>query len=72
MLRNESLEKMMVSESKWTVEEAAGDFVRLLEAARVHGPQEIIDATGVYVLEIRDDHSKEDAARFLVRTRRTG
>lgn len=62
----------MVAASRWTTEEAAGDFVRLLEAARVHGPQEILDETGVYVLRIRDDPRKEDAARFLVRTKRTG
>ena len=62
----------MVSEAKWTSEEAAGEFVRLLEEARVHGPQEIVDDTGIYVLRIRADSTKEDAARFLLRSRPKG
>lgn len=64
--------RLMVSESKWTTEGAIGDFERLLERARSHGPQEIEDETGIYVLQIRDDFTKQDAAKFLLRSRPKG
>lgn len=61
----------MVSASRWSTKEAVGEFARLLEEARIHGPQEILDETGVYVLQLREDYSKEDAARFLLRSKPT-
>ncbi|TBY27428.1 hypothetical protein [Rhizobium leguminosarum] len=62
----------MVSEFKWTTEGAVGNFVRLLEQARKFGPQEIHDETGIYVLRVQDDATKEDAAEFLLKSRPSG
>ncbi|MGR9400163.1 hypothetical protein ACU8M5_10490 [Rhizobium leguminosarum] len=51
----------------WTTEEAVSNFVRVLQEARVAGPQEIHDATGVYELKVKLDRTKPDAAGFLSR-----
>ncbi|MGO6810119.1 MULTISPECIES: hypothetical protein [Rhizobium] len=55
----------MDSKGTWSAEEAQGDFDRVLEQARTVGPQEIEDPTGIYVLKVKLDRTKPDAARFL-------
>lgn len=62
----------MESNSTWTAEDAAGNFVRVLEQAREAGPQEIHDSTGVYVLEAVGDKKKVDVANSLLKLRPRG
>ncbi|MGO7910683.1 hypothetical protein ACC702_03775 [Rhizobium ruizarguesonis] len=57
----------MDSKIIWSAEEARGDFDHMLEQARNVGPQEIDDPTGVYVLKVKLDRTKPDAAQFLVK-----
>lgn len=57
----------MDSKGIWTAEEAQGDFDRILEQARSVGPQEIDDPTGIYVLKVKLDRTKPDAAKFLAK-----
>lgn len=62
----------MDSDSTWTAEEAAGNFVRVLECARATGPQEIHDDTGVYVLQVVPGRKKVDVAKVLLKLRPKG
>ncbi|MGO8532063.1 hypothetical protein ACC756_17130 [Rhizobium ruizarguesonis] len=62
----------MESRGVWTAKDARSNFVRLLEQARTIGPQEIHDDTGIYVLKVYDDKTKEDAAKFLLDQRPKG
>ncbi|MGO7863352.1 hypothetical protein ELH26_37160 [Rhizobium leguminosarum] len=62
----------MDSNSTWTAEDAAGDFVRVLKQARVAGPQEIHDKTGIYVLQAIPDRKKGDVAKLLLKLRPKG
>lgn len=62
----------MDSDSTWTAEEAAGNFVRVLECARETGPQEICDDTGVYVLQALHGRKKADVAKALLKLRPKG
>ncbi|MBY3255802.1 hypothetical protein HFO09_08895 [Rhizobium laguerreae] len=62
----------MDSNSIWTAEDAAGDFVRVLKQARDSGPQEIRDVTGVYVLKAVSDGTKGDVAKSLMKLRPKG
>jgi hypothetical protein len=58
----------MDSKGTWSAEEAQEDFHRMLEQARSSGPQEIDDPTGIYVLKIKLDRTKPDAASFLAKS----
>ena len=62
----------MAANTVWTTQTAMSDFVRVLKQARDTGPQEIRDETGIYVLRVVDDFSKDDAARIILKRRPEG
>jgi hypothetical protein len=62
----------MGSNASWTAEQAASDFVRLLQQARERGPQQITDETGVFVLQAVPASNKVDVAKSLLELRSKG
>ncbi|MBY5485184.1 hypothetical protein E0H36_18610 [Rhizobium leguminosarum bv. viciae] len=57
----------MDSKDIWSADDAQQEFDRVLEQARNVGPQEIDDPTGIYVLKVKLDRTRPDAAQFLAK-----
>lgn len=57
----------MDSKDIWSADDAQQEFHRVLEQARNDGPQEIDDPTGIYVLKVKLDRTRPDAAQFLAK-----